>query len=34
MLKITNKIDCCGCNACGDICKQGAISYSVDQEVF
>lgn len=34
MLEIKNKIDCCGCNACSDICKQGAISFSVDHEGF
>lgn len=34
MIETKNKIDCCGCNACSDICKQGAISYSVDQEGF
>lgn len=32
MLNINN--DCCGCKSCGDICKQGAISYAVNSEGF
>ena len=28
------KNDCCGCNACGDVCPCGAISYKADKEGF
>lgn len=34
MIKIDRKEDCCGCNACGDICPTGAISYEEDEEGF
>ena len=34
MIKISNKADCCGCNACGDICSKGAISFVTDIEGF
>lgn len=34
MISITNKIDCCGCNACGDICPKGAIIFKTDIEGF
>lgn len=34
MIKIENKSDCCGCNACGDICPKEAISYHFDNEGF
>ena len=34
MIDITNKVNCCGCNACGDICPCGAISYKSDNEGF
>lgn len=34
MIKLLNKIDCCGCNACGDICPKQAISYKTDNEGF
>lgn len=34
MIQINRKEDCCGCNACGDVCAHGAISFSVDQEGF
>lgn len=34
MLSITNKVDCCGCNACGDICPHSAISFKADNEGF
>ena len=34
MIKIINKIDCCGCNACGDICGKNAISFKTDNEGF
>lgn len=34
MINIQNKVDCCGCNACGDICPKQAISYKTDNEGF
>ncbi|OWV16423.1 4Fe-4S ferredoxin [Fibrobacter sp. UWB4] len=34
MIQITNKEQCCGCNACGDICPKGAISFLQDEEGF
>lgn len=34
MIKINNKVDCCGCNACGDACNQHAISFKIDNEGF
>lgn len=34
MIKITDKVDCCGCNACGDACAQGAITFKTDHEGF
>lgn len=34
MINITNRIDCCGCNACGDICGKHAISFVTDNEGF
>lgn len=34
MIKITNKVDCCGCNACGDVCGKNAISFKTDNEGF
>ena len=34
MLQITDKSDCCGCNACGDICPQQAITFQADIEGF
>ncbi len=34
MISIQNKVDCCGCNACGDICPKQAISYKTDNEGF
>lgn len=27
-------VNCCGCNACGDICPRGAISFKTDHEGF
>lgn len=27
MINITDKIQCCGCNACGDICAHKAIAF-------
>lgn len=32
MIDIKNKMDCCGCKACGDICAKDAISFKTDQE--
>lgn len=34
MIQIKNKVDCCGCNACGDICPKQAISFKIDNEGF
>lgn len=34
MIDVKRREDCCGCNACGDICPKGAISYRVDEEGF
>jgi len=34
MIAITDKVTCCGCNACGDICLQGAITFKTDIEGF
>lgn len=34
MINIQNKVDCCGCNACGDICPKQAISFKTDIEGF
>ena len=34
MINIKNKVDCCGCNACGDICAKHAISFETDNEGF
>lgn len=34
MIQITDKTKCCGCNACGDICNQNAISFKTDEEGF
>lgn len=34
MIHINNKIDCCGCNACGDICNRNAITFKTDIEGF
>lgn len=34
MIQINNKVDCCGCNACGDICGKSAISFLTDNEGF
>lgn len=34
MIKITDKKDCCGCNACGDICTHKAITFKTDIEGF
>lgn len=34
MINIINKVDCCGCNACGDICPKDAITFKTDIEGF
>ena len=34
MIDIKNKVDCCGCNACGDACAHGAITFKTDIEGF
>ncbi len=34
MINIRNKVDCCGCNVCGDVCVHGAISFKTDIEGF
>lgn len=34
MIEIKNKRDCCGCNACGDICPKDSISFEADEEGF
>lgn len=34
MIDITNKVDCCGCNACGDVCSKQAITFKTDSEGF
>lgn len=34
MMKITDKVDCCGCESCVQICPQKVITMSEDTEVF
>lgn len=34
MIQIQNKVDCCGCNACGDVCAHQAITFKTDNEGF
>lgn len=34
MIQIDKKADCCGCNACGDVCARQAISFKTDIEGF
>lgn len=34
MIRINDKKDCCGCNACGDICPHGAIVFKPDNGGF
>lgn len=34
MIQIKRKEDCCGCNACGDICGKRAITFKTDNEGF
>lgn len=34
MINITDKSQCCGCNACGDVCAHNAITFKTDIEGF
>lgn len=34
MIELKRKEDCCGCNACGDICPKDAITFKTDNEGF
>lgn len=34
MIQINDKIDCCGCNACADVCPKQAIRFVTDEEGF
>ena len=34
MIDIKDKKDCCGCNACGDVCAHKAITFVTDNEGF
>lgn len=34
MIDIKRKEECCGCNACGDACAHGAITFKTDNEGF
>ena len=34
MIDIERKEDCCGCNACGDVCPKGCITFKEDIEGF
>ena len=34
MKEIIEKSKCCGCNACGDVCPKGAITFQTDKEGF
>lgn len=34
MINIIDKVNCCGCNACGDVCGKNAISFKTDNEGF
>lgn len=34
MITIKDKSECCGCNACGDVCAHDAISFKTDIEGF
>lgn len=34
MIKVSDKQQCCGCNACGDICPKGSITFKTDVEGF
>lgn len=34
MINVIDKVQCCGCNACGDVCPMGAITFKTDIEGF
>ena len=34
MINISKKKDCCGCNACGDVCPKHSITFKIDKEGF
>lgn len=34
MIIISDKQQCCGCNACGDVCPKGSITFRTDIEGF
>ena len=34
MIRIIDKVSCCGCNACGDVCAKNAITFKTDNEGF
>lgn len=34
MIEIKDKVNCCGCNVCGDVCPKQAISFKDDNEGF
>ncbi len=34
MIDIKDKVQCCGCNACGDVCPTDAITFTTDIEGF
>ena len=34
MIHPETKVDCCGCNVCGDVCPCGAITFAHDEEGF
>lgn len=34
MINVTDKSQCCGCNACGDACPKDAITFKTDHEGF
>lgn len=34
MIQISDKVNCCGCNACGDVCGKNAITFKTDNEGF
>ena len=34
MINVNNKVDCCGCNACGDVCPKDSITFKTDIEGF
>ena len=34
MITIKSNVDCCGCNACGDVCTHDAITFKTDGEGF